>query len=333
MDLYRRATEILCEGTNDSYESVHAILEDNDSPITKKYIEDLYKKVIDKSHVDFGDIPKSKGAIIKYSGYATMRETLSVIQNLATKDSTYGIMANYATCVQKAIDNLTAFSVFYQAAFAKDVEVIKLEYNTFVFTCVEATTSILYLFTDFMQTPSSHKMETPLADNKHRANAFYIDQLAAFNNVCASGKYQKYLNSMIKSGTENFFGADDAMLVGSLAVISAVMLSILPITRALIYRFQDLRGRLSEALELQAYFLEMNKTVVEADKSRSKEKNKEILKKQDALRVKFLRMAEKLKVKSERADRLAEKTLDTENKSMSTTSMRDEVDNDDFSLL
>lgn len=331
MDLLTDATKILCEGTNDSYHDVHLILEDAESPITKKTIENLYQSVIDKGHIDFDDIPKSKGNISKYSGYTTMIQVLSELSDLAKNDISYIDIVNYVKTVQKAIENLLANARFYEQAFAKKNEVIMLEYNTFVFTCVEATTSLLYQFADFMKTPSAHELKVSLKNTKYRADLFYVEQLEGFNKVCASGNYKKYLSTVITSGQENFVG--DAMLVGSVAVVSAIMLSIVPITRKLVYSFQDMRNRIADDLQLQAYYLELNKAAVEANEAKTADQKKKILDKQEKLRLSFLRAAEKLRVKSVRAEQLARKSIENDNRKMSVDSMRDQVDNDDDFLI
>ena len=333
MDFLKEATKILCEGTNDSFYDVHLILEDAESPVTKKTIENLYQSVIDKGHIDFDDIPKSKGNISNYSGYKTMIQVLANLKDLAKNDLSYQDITRYVNIVQKAIENLQANSVLYAQAFAKKNEVIMLEYNTFVFTCVEATTSLLYQFADFMKTPSAHELKVSLKNTKYRADAFYVEQLDSFNRICASGNYKKYLNTVISSGKENFFGVDDALLVGSLAVVSTVMLSIVPVTRKLIYTFQDMRNRIADDLELQAYYLELNKAAVEANQAKTADQKKKILDKQEKVRLKFLRKAEKLRVKSVHAEQLASKSISDDNRTMSVDSMHDQVDNGDFSIV
>lgn len=333
MDLLKGATDILCEGTSDSYNAVHLVLEDAESPITKKTIENLYQSVIDKGHIDFDDIPKSKGNISSYSGYSNMMQVLLDLERLAKSDRAYADMLAHVSTIKKAIENLQANAQFYSQAFAKKNEVIVLEYNTFVFTCVEATTSLLYQFADFMQTPSSHELKVVLKNTKYRADLFYVEQLRTFNQICATGNYKKYLNGVLTSGKENFFGADDALIVGSLAVITTVMLSIVPVTRRLVYTFQDMRGRIADDLELQAYYLELNKASVEANQRRSAEQNKKILEKQEKVRLKFLRLADKLRVKSVRAEDLAKKSLKDDDRKLTMDSMRGQVDNGDFSIL
>lgn len=331
MDLLTNATQILCEGTNDSYHDVHLILEDAESPVTKKTIENLYQSVIDKGHIDFDDIPKSKGNIASYSGYKSMVQVLADLASLAKNDLSYRDIVDYVKIVQKAIENILANAHLYGQAFTKKNEVIMLEYNTFVFACVEATTSLLYQFADFMKTPSDHELKVSLKNTKYRADLFYVEQLSTFNKVCATGNYKKYLSSVIASGQENFVGS--AMVVGTVAVVSAIMLSIVPVTRKLVYAFQDMRNRIADDLELQAYYLELNKASVEANQAKTADQKKKILEKQEKLRVQFLRKAEKLRVKSIHAEQLAKKSIENDNKNISVSSMHDQVDDEDFSIV
>lgn len=331
MDFLRDATEILCEGANDSYRQVHVILEDAESPLTRKSIETLYQDVIDKGHVDFDTIPKSRGDIRKYSGYETMVSVLADIQNVVLDGPTYKDLAAYQQTVSTAVNNLVVFAPYYMRAFNAKQEMIILEYNTFVYTCVEATTALLYQFVDFIKTPSSDVLKAAFKNTKYRADLFYMEQLQKFNEICKSGKYKVYLESMINKGTENLLA--DGMVVGTIAIASVVLLSIIPVTRRLIYTFQDMRGRIAEDLEMQAYFLELNKATVEANTTRDPKKNKKILENQEKLRLKFLRLAEKLRVKSVRAEELAQKNIENENKGISIDTMREKTDNDDFSIL
>jgi hypothetical protein len=50
------------------FERTVTILEDATSPVTAKYKEKLFDSVIKRGHIDFGDIPASKGNIRTYSG-------------------------------------------------------------------------------------------------------------------------------------------------------------------------------------------------------------------------------------------------------------------------
>ena len=95
-----------------------------------------------------------------------------------------------------------------------------------------------------------------------------------------------------------------------------------------------MRGRLAEDLELQAYFLELNKASVKSqEKIRGTEKTNKILEKQEKVRLKFLRLADKLRVKSLQAQELSKKKQDTEDRAMTLDSVKDSVNDDDISIV
>lgn len=332
MDFLRPTVDILCLGSSDSEREVRAILEDAESPTTRKAMSTLYKYILDKSYVDFGDIPKSKGDITKYAGYTTMMDVLNTLKELAASDVTYKDIRTYADTVTTSIGIITENARYYEKAFQKKIDILMIEYNTFVYACVEATTAILYQFADFMKTPSTHELKVVFKNTKYRADLFFIDQLTQFNRAGKSGQYQTYLSSIIKSGQENFIL--DGFAVGSIALVTAVIFTIVPVTRKLIYTIQDMRGRLADALELQAYFLELNKASVQAQQgNRGAEKTEKILAKQEAIRLKFLRLADKLRVKSLQAQELSSRQQAEEDRSLTIKSAHDDVSDDDIVIV
>ena len=197
MDFLRPTVEILCLGSSDTEREVRAVLEDAESPTTRKTMSTLYKHILDKSHVDFGDIPKSKGDITKYSGYSTMLDVLTNMKELGVNEPTYKPILGYVETVTTAIGILAENAKYYKTAFQKDIKILMVEYNTFVYTCVEATTAILYQYADFMKTPSSHQLKATFKNTKYRADLFFLDQLKEFNKAGKSGQYQAYLSSII----------------------------------------------------------------------------------------------------------------------------------------
>lgn len=333
MNLVQDMVDIIAYGTNDSPRKIQAILEDGESPIAKKSVETLYRHTIDKDHVDFGDIPKSKGDIMNYAGYKSMMDVLGALKSLAQEDKAYQGINIHISTVSKAISYISQNRNYYTQAFQKKIEIVELEYNAFVYACVEAVTSLLYQFSDFMKTPSSAVIQPIIKDTKYRADLFYIEQLKKFNMLNDSGKYQKYLAEMIKGGKENFV-ASTAFLIGAAAIVTTTLVSIVPVTRAIIFSIQDVKQKLADCLTLQAYFLEQHKLYLEAHGvERKPEKTKEIIKKQEKLRLQFLRLAEKLRVKSLKSEQLAKKNIEEENKTITLDSLKDDVENDDIAVF
>ena len=326
--IYGDAISILSESDSLSpnwkeREQIREILEDANSPVTRKYHEKLFQSVIEKKHINFGSIEKSKGDIKEYEGYQNMIEILDILSKLAIAER-YDSVLGYIQIVQKAIKNLEDLRTAYMEGFSTKTDYVILEYNTYVYTTVEATTTLLYEFVEYVKRPDMVAMEIQLKNNKSRANLFYFEQLKKFNNVIDKMgiEYRKLLENLCKKGRENFIGVDE--IIG-ITAISVVAMAIVPITRELIYQFYRLRGNLSASLEMQAKFLEMNKACLEAQTEMDPKKKKEIIDNQKKLSNFLRRISEKIKVKTSKSIKDTKVELNKQNKMLSIDRLQDEV--------
>lgn len=327
--LLKDATNILCEGTNDSFHQIQLVLEDSTSPVTKTFKEKLYQSIVDRSHVDFGDIPKSKGDITKYSGYTSMLECLSALLKVAAEEKSKELSSAVNT-VQTAIENIKSLRTVYTKAFATKADIGVIDYNTYVLTCVEATTSLISNYIDFIKTPSSNYV-MELKNTKFRANALFLEQLEKFNKVNLNGNYGKYIGTVVNSGQENMF-LDTALIAGA-AFVTTIALSIIPVTRELIYLYNELKRKLSDVFALQAYYLEMNRTTLEYNTTIKDDKKKKIIEKQEKLRKKFIYLSEKLRIADVKADDTARRKLDNDNRGMTRGDIEDEISDSDINIV
>ena len=325
------AVQILTESENATVreeKEIQAVLEDTQSPVTNKYLEKLYDSVISKNHIDFGDIPKSKGNIVEYSGYTNMIEVLSNILKLASDQKSHNVV-EYTKTVQTAITYMRVLAPLYQKGYRMRNEYVILEYNTYVYTIIQAVSTLLYEFVDYIKRPEKGTMDIVLKNTKYRANTFYIDQLNKFNKINEKMQYSKYLDSIINKGKNNFTGVE---LVGLGAIVS-VALAIVPITRELVYYYYNTKSNLSDCLAQQAYFLEMNKSVVEANSDFSKKKRDQIILRQEKIKNMCLRLSEKLRVDHIKSVNPAKATLQSDNKLLTLDNIKQEVNNSPLQLL
>lgn len=333
---YHNSIMVLMESTKEDrknygyeYSSIQTILENVNSPTTVKYKEKLYKSVLEKGHIDFGNIPESKGNIREYSGYKNMMDVLQVIIELGTVEKSN--VVKYANTVLEAIKNIESLASVYQRGFQTKTEYVMLEYNVYTYTCVEATTTLISEFVDYIKRPDKPTYVITLKNTKLRANLFYFEQLGSFNNVNRNMhvNYRKMLENMINQGKNNFTGVE---AIG-LAAVSMVALAIVPVTRELIYHFYNLRANLSEELETQARFLEMNRTCVEANSTFTEDKKKKILDKQESIRKMLLKLSDKLRVKEAKATRSSKQEIQKDNQLLTVNGLRDEVSNSPLEVL
>lgn len=330
---YYESMLILSENEQLSYresKDLQAVLEDVNSPVTRKLEEKLFQSVIDKKHINFGSIPLSKGNIKDYEGYSAMEGTLNTIKDLAAENKA-GDVIKYVEIVQKAIENIAGMSVAYQKGFQFKNEYIAMEYNSYVYFCVEATTALIYSFVEYVKRPDSDTLVMVIKNSKLRADEFYFEQLKKFNTVCDTQgvNYRKMLESMCTS-KDNFIGT--TAMIGMAAVMAAA-LAIIPVTRAVVYQVYYLRGNISEQLEIQAQFMEMNKTCVEANSALTLQKKKEIVAKQEKLVKTLRKLSDVIRVKSSKSVEVTTKETKNENKNLTIDSIKDEVSNSDFEFI
>ena len=311
-------------------ERIQYILEDADSPITRKYQEKLYKSIINKAHIDFGDIPKSNGNIRNYVGYNSMCETLDAIQKLAEEDKAPMVLT-YVNIVKTAIKNITDLSSTYERGFTTKTEYVAMEYDTYVYFCVEATTALIYSFVEIVKSPEKQTADMKIVNTKLRADEFYFEQLKKYNKVQSDLgiDYRKMLESMCDKGKNNFGGVE---MIGLSALI-AVAMAIVPVTREVIYQIYNFRGKLSSHLEVQANFLELNKTCIEANQTLDAAKKDKIIKKQKKLADMLRKLSNDIRVKSAKSISDSQKEIKDDNKKLSVDDIKDEVSNSPFEII
>lgn len=311
-------------------ENIRLVLEDTNSPATQKYQEKMYHAVLNKAHIDFGDIPKSQGIIKNYTGYNTMCETLDIIQKLAEEEKALTVV-DYVNTVKKAISNIELLSATYQKGFTSKTEYVAMEYDTYVYFCVEATTALIYSFVDVMKSPEKQLLEIKIKNTKLRADEFYFEQLKKFNRVQDNMgiDYRKMLEEMCDKRKNNLTGTT---LIG-IGTVMAVSLAIVPITREVIYQIYNFRGKLSDTLAVQANFLELNKSCVENNEMMDAEKRKKVIAKQQKLAQTLSKLADVIRVKSAKSILDSKKEIKNDNKMLSIGAIKDEVSDSPFELL
>ena len=319
------------ENRHRAMDDVPLILEDASSPTTRKYQEKLFKSVIEKGHVKFDGIEESQGNIANYSGYGAMMEVLDTIEQLAQEQRADNVKS-YTTVIKKAIGYIRDLSATYQRGFQMRCEYVMMEYNLYTFVCIKATSALINEFVDYIKRPDKVVMTISLKNTNMRADLFYFQQLHKFNNVQESMgmDYRKMLEALINKGRNNFVGIDTIVGIGT---ISLVVSAIVPITRELVYQVYNIRKNVSQELELQAGFLEMNRVAVENNESLSPAERLKVLQKQEKLAQQLRRISSKLRVEAVTATKKAKQDLESDNKEMSMQRTKADVENSPITLF
>lgn len=328
---YADAVNILKENAASVFEKheLEVILEDVNSPVQMKFNQKIYDAVLQKKYVSFDEIADSKGDINEYVGTKNMNDTLHTIKTMNEFQKTSVI--DYVNIIEEAIGNISSLREIYKKGFAKHNDYVMLEYNTLIFTCIEATTSILYDFVDYIKKPGMESYQIKLKNTKYRANLFFIQQLEKYNNVNRNmlSEYRKFLNSMIDNNSENLTGS----LAVGYATIAVCAVAIIPIMRELAYRIINIPRSLSDMCLQQAYFLEMNKSILEANEAMTIDKKKKIIEKQEKIKKQLIVISERLRVDHVKANEKAKREIESENRNITVNNIRRELDDSPLQLL
>lgn len=316
---------------NASYADKRAIMALTEADLTQvsnNLVSELYKSAINKSHIDFDDIPASRGDITKYKGYTDMQQCLDIVDNIAKQSN---IKIRETDIVRTAIGNIVALRDVYTKGYALNNDFIMLQYCTMSALCVEATTGIIASFVDYVKTVDA--VQFKIINTKVSAAQIAIDNLNSFNASVSSGEYAKVCNVVIKNGNATGIVKESAVVVTAAVLTSLVAIVVL--MRNIVFRFFYLRMKLSDYLKMQAMFLDMNKANLEAKENRmSPDKRKKVIKKQAELATQLTKLADKIKVESATANVVASRELKKENTSYTLDSVKNAnspIDN--FELL
>mgnify|MGYP001024591234 FL=1 len=312
---------------------VHSIVTEASSPEDKKFIQtmskedihqvngtlvqSLYRTIIERKDCDFGDIPDSEGDITKCKYFKSTRESLDVLSELMTKNN---IPTRDVDIVNEAIGNIKKLRPTFESAFQLKQEYLILSYNTIVMAVVDATSMIIADYIDYLLGPDQVRYDSVKSRSDKGRGRVSLSNLQRFNEEVKVGHFDTMANYLLGAQRKNFTGTG-IVIAG---VVITALVSVVPITRELIYFYYRTRVRLSDYLDMQADFLELNKLGVQAS-NKSAQQKKDIIKKQEKIILQCRRRADKLKINDEDIGVLAKKQVANDNRGFSLQNIEKQI--------
>jgi hypothetical protein len=312
---------------------VSSIVTEASTPEDKKYIQgmnkddihqvngtlvrELYKSVLDRKDCDFGDIPDSKGDIAKCKYYKSTQESLDVLTELMVKNA---VPTTDVDIVKESVANIKRFKPTFELAFQLKQDYLILFYNTIVMAVIDATSMIIADYMNYLLGPEQSQYDTVKSKNDKGRGRISLDNLQRFNGEVKVGHFETMANYLLDAQRKNFTGTG-VVITG---IVITALVSIVPITRELIYFYYRTRVQLSDYLDMQADFLELNKLGVQAS-NKSAQQKKDILKKQEKIILQCRRRSDKLKINDEDIGALAKKQVANDNKGFSLQNIEKQI--------
>lgn len=268
--------------------------------VNNNMVNKLFQSAVNKSHVDFGDIPKSKGDVTKYSGYKSMVESLDILKNLSLKNSH---KIPQIETVQKALDNIVTNRNLFERGFKLNKEYVTLQYNTLVMSCVIATSALIVSYVDYIKRVD--RVEFVIINANNTPGELCIENLTKFNKSVSTGDFIKVMNGIITSGSEGFTGTGTAI---ASAIIMGAIFGV-TFMRDIVFYVYYSRVKIAEYLRVQALFLELNKNNINSQGyNMAADKKEKVLRNQAVLIDDLKKYADMIDV----SDRMATSNMKTD---------------------
>lgn len=291
---------------------LNMLTEAEQAVINNKMIGNIYQSALKKRDVDFDNMPLTKGDIQKFNGYDNIMGTLSTLKQLSSK---FGIKIEEINVIETAVSNIRVYKSVFERGFALDNDFLMMYYNSLVYACVESTSLVLSSYVEYVKTVNA--VDFTLKKGKGIAGNVCINNLKKFNQSVKTGEFSKFTNTMLDKNKQNFVGGTAATIAIGLAV------AIVPIARELIYYAYESRMNISEFLEQQAAFLEMNKVRLNSSEMEAGQRNK-VLAKQGEVIKKLEKYADRVRVNHKLTNKNASNKIKQDNKAWTINSVEDD---------
>ena len=281
----------------------------------------LYDSIVKKAtDIDYGQIPASKGDITKIPNYLDIVQALTTVRDMqvATKQSTES-----ADIIFTAIENLKKSNKLWDRGFLMDCEMIVVFYNTIALSIVSATSLLISATVEFVKEPDSGIIDLELAkvSNHKTRDGLLFKNLEKFNKAYKKGDIEKTLEPLLRAQRQMKESVENngtvvmeniAALLFTGAMVVGLLSTIIPILHQLTTSLYCLRQNLSEYLSGEADIIMLNAEKVQYNRTKTPEQKKKIIAKQHKIADRFKKWANKLMIKSTKAEKDAEKMIKDE---------------------
>ncbi|MBR3599167.1 MAG: hypothetical protein IKL53_04735 [Lachnospiraceae bacterium] len=297
--------------------------------LTSKLYDNIVSKVDD---IDYGEIPMTKGDVTKLSNYDKLRECIRLLRDILKQ---FQQDTSPVDEISIALDNIVKYKDLFMRAYKLDVELPVIMYNNMVLSIINGVSYMIATSIEFIKTPNKDSFEATLnkvAFAKTKSHMLYTN-IKRFNKCCNNKDFEKAMNHIINQYVSKHEGAVlgtvgaaiSGLWVSSnifkIGCVVALLTSIIPIMRELIFLFYYTRMRVSEFFDIQADLLQVNASNVENNETMDRVKREKIVNGQMKIVNFFRNIANKIAINGRKAEVEATKDIEVSNRKMNINDM------------
>lgn len=330
---YNRAiTEYFDLNDRETRKILLAVNEDDQTKVLVSLTSKLYDNVVERvDDIDWGEIPATKGDITKLSNYLRLMDSLDTMKNLLLE---YKQDTKPVDTIRTAISNIIDSTSIWKRAYALNVELPIVFYNSIVLSIIESTSYLISMCVQYIKLPGTDTFQATIDKSAlvKTKDHMVFETLEKFNQAYDKGQVTNAMEYVIKSNSKNFMG--ELTVAGSALGVVAILFAIVPILREVIFLFYYNRVRISEYFDMQADMLQINAYNVEHSRpDLTNEQKKSISTKQMKIAERFRRISSRISIEVKQSEVKATKELTKENKKYQTKEVLDELPDSASSAL
>lgn len=303
-----------------------SVNEEDQAQIVTDLTSKLYDSIVNKiTDIDFGNIPDTNGDITKVENFAQMTDCLDTMGSLL---DTYKQDVSPVLVIKRAIANIASRKDMFEKAFRYEIELPIVMYNTLTLACIASTSYLISSCVEFIKNPSDESFTIALTKTGavKTQESLMFKNLEKFNKSCEKAEFDKCMEHVISTKVKNLVGGvPTGVAILAIGAIAGILLSIIPITRELIFAFYLSRVKMSDYFEVQADLLDMNAASVENSTTLDPKKRKDVAKRQTSIASNFRKIANFVEVKTKDADSKALKEIGKSNTKLKIKDVTDKM--------
>ena len=263
----------LCLSEEDIYK-VRQLSENDKNAISIATFKQVYESVKNKSMTAKIDvIEHTQGDITKLQGYDDLQSSIGFLVSMQgrTKNPPKEI-AQLRDC----LENISRNTTYFKLGFQKDNDIVKMLYNSVVFSLVAGTAFLIAVTIDYSKSNmGDYQLAFKNSLHTMQQHRLFYDNIFKFNSMCHNGQLKEFFDASYN--TDKFVGIGAVGMIGGGV---AILLLGLWFIRELVYGIYYWRNTLSNELQLLAQFVELNSARLDTKDMRGvKVKQEEMVKK------------------------------------------------------